>query len=47
KEIMEIISGEIEVLMEGSEGWKTVKDGEVFEVPAKSRFSFQFCIKDK
>ena len=39
KEIMEIISGDLDVLITVSEGWKTVKDGEVFEVPAKSKFS--------
>ncbi|MBF0231068.1 MAG: pyrimidine/purine nucleoside phosphorylase [Desulfamplus sp.] len=44
KEIMEIISGDIEVLITASEGWKTVKDGEVFEVPAKSKFSLKVKI---
>ncbi len=38
KEIMEIISGDLEVFVAASEGWKTIKDGEVFEVPAKSVF---------
>ena len=41
KEIMEIISGNLDVLITVSEGWKTVKDGEVFEVPAKSKFSLK------
>lgn len=39
KEIMEIISGDLEVLIVPSEGWKAMKDGAVFEVPAKSKFS--------
>ena len=39
KEIMEIISGDLEVFITESEGWKMVKGGEEFEVPAKSRFS--------
>lgn len=39
KEIMEILSGELDVLLADSEGWKTIKGGELFEVPAKSKFS--------
>jgi len=39
KEIMEIISGDMDVLITDSEGWKTFKDGQEFEVPAKSKFS--------
>jgi uncharacterized protein YaiE (UPF0345 family) len=39
KEIMEIISGDLDVLITDSEGWITVKGGEIFEVPAKSKFS--------
>lgn len=38
KEIMEIISGELEVSLPGAEGWKKMKGGESFEVPAKSKF---------
>ncbi len=41
KEIMEIISGNLEVLLNDSEEWKTIKDGETFEVPAKSKFSLK------
>ena len=41
KEIMEIISGELEVLLPDSKGWKSIKGGEVFEVPAKSKFSLK------
>lgn len=39
KEIMEIMSGDLEVLITDAEGWKAIKGGEVFEVPAKSKFS--------
>ena len=39
KEIMEILSGELDVLLADSKGWTTVKGGESFEVPAKSKFS--------
>lgn len=41
KEIIEIISGELEVLITQAEGWKTVKSGETFEVPADSKFSLK------
>jgi uncharacterized protein YaiE (UPF0345 family) len=41
KEIMEIISGNLEVLLNDSEEWKTIKDGETFEIPAKSKFSLK------
>ena len=43
KELMEIISGELEVLLPDSDGWKQVTDGESFEVPSGS--SFQLRIK--
>lgn len=39
KEIMEILSGELEVLLPGASAWIEVKGGEAFEVPASSRFS--------
>lgn len=38
REIMEIISGELEVALPGSDGWKAVKGGESFDVPANSKF---------
>lgn len=41
KEIMEILSGDLEVLITDTEGWKTIKGGEFFEVPAKSKFSLK------
>ncbi len=41
KEIMEILSGDLEVLISKSEGWKTIEGGEEFEVPAKSKFNLK------
>ncbi|MBM4311302.1 MAG: pyrimidine/purine nucleoside phosphorylase [Deltaproteobacteria bacterium] len=41
KEIMEIISGDLEVLTADSQGWKTVAGGATFEVPAQSKFSLR------
>lgn len=41
KEIMEIFSGELDVLVSEGEGWKTIKSGEQFEIPAKSKFSLK------
>lgn len=38
KELMEIISGELEVLIGGNSEWKAIKGGESFEVPEKSKF---------
>ena len=37
-ETMEILGGEMDVLLPGSSRWKTVKAGESFEVPAHSKF---------
>jgi uncharacterized protein YaiE (UPF0345 family) len=41
KEIMEILAGEIEVLLPGEDGWKKIKGGEAFEVPAQSKFGLK------
>jgi purine/pyrimidine-nucleoside phosphorylase len=41
KEIMEIISGDLDVLLPGEAGWKTVRGGESFEVPAQAKFSLK------
>ncbi len=41
KEIMEIIAGDLEVLLPGTGEWKKVKDGEAFEVPAQSKFNLK------
>lgn len=41
KEIMEIMSGELEVLLPQHDGWLAVKGGEAFEVPAHAKFSLK------
>jgi uncharacterized protein YaiE (UPF0345 family) len=38
KELMEIMSGELEVQIAGETAWKKIKGGESFEVPANSKF---------
>jgi purine/pyrimidine-nucleoside phosphorylase len=44
KEIMEILDGDLEVLLPGASGWKPVKGGEVFEVPQQSKFSLKIKV---
>ena len=39
KELMEIMSGDLEVLIIGQTAWKTFRGGESFEVPANSKFN--------
>lgn len=39
RELMEIISGELDVLLAGASEWRTTLGGEAFEVPAKSHFT--------
>jgi uncharacterized protein YaiE (UPF0345 family) len=41
REIMEILAGELEVLLPGASGWKTVRGGESFEVAAKAKFGLK------
>ena len=41
KELMELLAGELEVLLPGAGRWKTVKGGESFKVPAQSKFSLK------
>jgi purine/pyrimidine-nucleoside phosphorylase len=41
KEIMEILAGDLEVLLPGEAGWKTIRGGEAFEVAAQSKFSLK------
>jgi purine/pyrimidine-nucleoside phosphorylase len=40
-EIMEILSGELDVMLPGAAGWITVKEGGLFEAPAQSKFSLK------
>lgn len=44
KEIMEILGGQLDVKLPGSEQWQTFKEGQSFEVPANS--SFQLVVKE-
>jgi uncharacterized protein YaiE (UPF0345 family) len=41
KEIMEIMAGDLEILLPGASEWKKVKGGETFEVPAQSKFGLK------
>lgn len=41
KEIMEIISGDLDVMLTAAEGWKSISSGQEFDVPAKSKFSLK------
>jgi hypothetical protein len=38
KEHMEILGGELDVKLPGSENWKHINQGDSFEVPANSKF---------
>jgi purine/pyrimidine-nucleoside phosphorylase len=41
KEIMEILAGNLDVMLPGADEWVTFKEGDVFEVPAQSKFSLK------
>jgi hypothetical protein len=41
KELMEILAGSLDVLLPGADGWKTVNEGESFEVAAQSKFKLR------
>ena len=41
REIMEILSGELDLLLPGQASWRTVSGGESFEVPANSKFTMK------
>lgn len=41
KEIMEIMAGDLDVLLPGESGWRKVKGGESFEVPADASFKLK------
>lgn len=40
-EIMELMAGEVEVLLPQESEWRTVKGGERFEVPADAKFGIR------
>lgn len=42
KELMEILSGDLEIQLPG-EGWKTIRGGDSFEVPANARFKLKIA----
>jgi len=41
KEIMEIFSGKLDILLPGEKTWRPVKGGEAFDVPAQSKFTMK------
>ncbi len=41
KEVMEILAGELDVLLPGQSGWQTFTGGQSFEVPANAAFKLQ------
>ncbi len=41
KELMEILAGELDVLLPGETTWKRIKADESFAVPAQSKFSMK------
>ncbi len=41
KELMEILSGDLDVLLPGETAWKAVKGGESFEAAANSKFKLK------
>ena len=41
KEIMEIMAGELEVMLPGAASWKKITGGESFDVPANSKFTMK------
>lgn len=40
-EIMEILAGELDVMLPGAEEWQAVKGGESFDVPGDSKFQLR------
>ena len=44
REVMEILAGNLEVLLPGAKQWKTFKAGDVFEVAGRAKFSLK--VKD-
>jgi purine/pyrimidine-nucleoside phosphorylase len=41
KEIMEILSGDLEVFLPNASEWQTFKGGDTFEVPASAKFKLK------
>jgi uncharacterized protein YaiE (UPF0345 family) len=38
---MEMLGGQMDVLLPGSKDWKTFKEGESYQVPANSKFKLK------
>lgn len=41
KEAMEILAGDLDVLLPDAPGWRTFGAGDIFEVPANAKFSLR------
>lgn len=44
REVMEILGGEMDVLLPSQESWQTFKAGQSFEVPANSSFKLKLKV---
>ena len=44
KEVMEILAGEMQVLLPGETKWQTLQAGNSFEVPAHSKFKLKVAV---
>jgi uncharacterized protein YaiE (UPF0345 family) len=44
REVMEILGGEMDVLLPGQENWQTFQAGQSFEVPANSSFKLKIKV---
>ena len=40
-EVMEVLGGQMTVLLPGNENWQTFKEGEAYDVPANSSFKLR------
>ncbi len=40
-EIMEILAGEMDVLLPGEQNWRKIQSGESFDIPERSEFSLK------
>lgn len=41
KEIMEILSGDLDVMLPGASSWQKISGGQSFEVPANAKFTMK------
>ncbi len=44
REVMEILAGELRVLLPGETVWRTIRGGESFEVPANVKFTMKVTV---